>query len=63
MLISVDELVVLSHHILHFVCERLHFVIMNYNEHVGEKIRTMRLNEHVFLRIWHVDIVSVVSGL
>ena len=51
MLISVDELVVFSHHILHFVCERLHFVIMNYNEHVGEKIRTMRLNEHVFLRI------------
>ena len=63
MLISVDELVVLSHHILHFVRESLHFVIMNYDKHIGEKIRTMRLNEHVFLRIRHVDIVSVVSGL
>ena len=36
---------------------------MDYDKHVNEKIRAVSLDEHVFLWIRHVDIVSIVSSL
>ena len=59
----IDEFVVVRHHFLHLIHKHLHFVLMNYDKHVNEKIRTVSLDKHVFLWIRHVDIVSIVSGL